>query len=271
MIAILVFINIDYVCTQSNISLTFSQTSIEDWKQGRRQSFEINSMLNYNYDFEIDTISFDFTTRLNLGYIMENGDRVQNDAVRPSMNAAFAELIVKYPIGWTLDPYISGSISTQITESFIAMQELRRTAKWWDPVTSQESIGFAYTYKKDKNKLTSRIGLSLKQIRADKHTMLTDDRMTRDIVEKYRSETGITFNLDGNINLSKSVFYNCRLDLFSRYEELDIWAIKFENQFNITLWKIFSIIVTANMYYDQNQSFNIQYNQSSRLGILTKI
>jgi hypothetical protein len=91
MIAILVFINIDYVCTQSNISLTFSQTSIEDWKQGRRQSFEINSMLNYNYDFEIDTISFDFTTRLNLGYIMENGDRVQNDAVRPSMNAAFAK------------------------------------------------------------------------------------------------------------------------------------------------------------------------------------
>ena len=244
----------------------------EDWKQGKRQAFEISTGIDSKNEFKIDTLQFDLNFKYRLGFILENGDKLPEDFVRPTDNEIFGETIMKYPLGWTLDPYISTSVQTQVTESFRLMKENPvRTAKFWDPITTQQSLGFAYTLKDKNDKMTSRLGFSLKQIRAEKHTAMTDDRKTRDIREAYKAESGISFKSDARVMIDSSVNYSGKLDMFSSFDNLNVWSLKFENQFDIKVWKFLGILIEINVFYDQNQSMNIQYRQNARLGIIAKI
>lgn len=244
----------------------------EDWKQGRRQALEVATGIDSKNEFEIDTIQIDMNFRFKLGLILENGDKVPEEIIRPTDNELFFESMLKYPLGWTLDPYISTTVLTQITESFrISSGAPARTAKFRDPITTQESLGFAYTFKDNKNKLTSRLGFSLKQIRADKHTSQTDDRMTTEIKERYKAESGISFKTDARIFIDSSIYYTGRMDMFSSFDELEVWSIKFENRFDIKVWKFLGILFEFNLFYDERQSKKIQYNQNARLGIIAQI
>mgnify|MGYP006286681247 CR=1 FL=1 len=158
-------------------------------------------MVNTRNEFNIDTFQIELNGRFNLGLLMENGDDVLNGFVRPSRNSAFGEFVIKYPVGWSLNPFISADVNTQITESFYVAKKPRRTAKFWDPVTIKESAGLGYTYRERRNYFNSKLGLSLKQVRADAHRAMTDDRTTPKIKEGYKTETGISFDTNARCQL----------------------------------------------------------------------
>ncbi|MFP4529625.1 MAG: hypothetical protein ACLFQX_13850 [Candidatus Kapaibacterium sp.] len=245
---------------------------VEDWKQGRRQALEVSSAFSSRQDFRIDTLVVEYEFKFNLGLILEDGDDVPEGFVRPTDNAVCGEASLKYPVGWTLDPYVSASAQTQITESFrVAKSVPHRTAKLWDPITTQQSLGFAYSTKHGANNLTARLGFSLKQIRAKRHTALTDDRKTREITERYKAESGISFRTDARLQLDSAVNYTGKLDLFGTFDNPEVWVVKFENQFDIKVWKFLGILVELDIYYDESQSVNLQYNQNARFGIVAKI
>ena len=266
---ILLFSNVCVFCN-SNISLTFSQSSVEDWKQGRRERFEFNSTVNSRNEFSIDTFQIELNGRFNLGLVMENGDKVLNGFVRPSRNSAFGEFVIKYPIGWSLNPFISTDVNTQITESFYVAKKPRRTAKFWDPVTIKESAGFGYTYRKKRNYFDSKLGLSLKQVRADAHRAMSDDRTTPKIKEGYKTETGISFDTNARCQLDSNINYSSRLNLFSKFDKLETWTIKFENKFDFKVWKLFAFVFEVNIFYDERQMKKIQYTQSAQIGIVSR-
>jgi hypothetical protein len=145
-----------------------------------------------------------------------------------------------------------------------------KTAKFWDPVTTQQSLGLAYSLKDSLIKNDIRIGLSLMQIRADLYTALTDDPKTFKIKERYTSKTGIDINNTLSYKFNQVATLNSKLSLFGDIDNLDIWLIRFENDLNMMIWDYFGVIIRMNFIYDHNQMKSLQIQQSFRIGIITK-
>jgi len=177
-----ILLNINTIYPQTQLSLSFSQTAVEDWKQGKRQTFEINNSLDSKIKLSIDTLDCQLNIKYDIGLLLDKSEKNEKDFVLPTNNNLFGEIMLKYPMKWELDPYISASFRTQLTESFrISKNILVRTANFWDPVTSQQAIGFSYKHKLNRDFVNFRLGISTKQLGALNHTQMTDDRTTKDI------------------------------------------------------------------------------------------
>lgn len=254
----------------SQFDLYFSQASSEDWRNGNVTFFEGGGAILVNESFKIDTLDITYNLRLKAAYRFQNNSA--NQFIVPSENEIFSELIIKYPMGWVLDPYVSTGLISQPLVSFqISNNNLIKTASWRDPVTTNQSLGFAYTYRKLKNMFTSRFGLSYRQIRARDHIQLTDNRSTPELQENYKEETGIQINIDANIVLDSSVSYRNNSLFQSEFENLEVWNLRVENEFQIKLWQIFVAIIKIDIYYDERQMMAVQYNQCFRFGISATI
>ncbi len=186
----------------------------------------------------------------------------------PTDNEMFGELMVKYPLGFIVDPYFSVNAKTQITESFrVSKNEKLRTAHFRDPITTQQSLGFAFGWKENKDYFNAKIGMALKQIRADNYTSLTDDFKTKEI-EKYKHETGVSIRLEGYFTFDKKNSYKPMIDMFANYEELDIWSITFENELQFQLLEYFGLIIKFNFIYNEKQCLRTQFKESMKLGAI---
>ena len=255
--------------SQTQLSLSFSQTAVDDWKQGKRQTFEINNSLDSRMNFKIDTFCVQINLKYDIGLLLDKSEKNEKDHLMPTDNNLFGEIVLKYPLNWQIDPYISSSVRTQITESFrLSKDKLIRTAKFWDPVTSQQAIGFSYKHKNDRDFVNFRLGISTKQIRALYHTQMIDDRTTKDIVERYREESGIELKTNSFIMIDSSTTYKGSFETFGTFEDMTKWILELDNEFQIKLWKWFGIIAKIKVFYDESKSLNTQYNQSLSLGLV---
>lgn len=267
---LLVFKCLCYSQVQSTFAL--SQSVSNDWKAGSVQTFEVLLGLDTKQQFNIDTICLDFLFRANAGALYEKNKEAETEYIRPTDNELFGELVFRYPLGWMLDPFVAASLQTQLVESFKYQQGRRIVmAKLWDPVTTQQSFGFAYSIKKEKDFLISRIGLSFKQIRAERYTQMTDDKATKDIVESYKAETGIQWKTDCNVALTDFVLYKGSLDSFGTFENLSRWSVKWLNELQFKVWEFLAVTFKLDIIYDEKQIAELQYKQSLRFGIVTLI
>ncbi len=145
------------------------------------------------------------------------------------------------------------------------------TGNFRDPITTQQSLGLAYTIKDSLIRSDLRLGISLMQIRAESYTQMSDDPKTFNVKEGYKSKTGIDINNTMNYRLNTVTTLNSKLSLFGDIDNLDIWLVRFENDLNMMIWELFGIIVRMNFVYDHNQMTKLQVQQSFRIGIITRI
>jgi hypothetical protein len=256
---------IDWVFT-----IGLSQSAINDWKQGEVSGFEFSSSLNLRTSFHLDSL---FLLRLNFRYAMgvqyaSNKDN-DFDYFMPTDNLLFGETVFVYPVGWKLDPCVSAQFTTQFVESYKYVKGERvRTASLWDPVTSIETFGFEFSDRAKDNFFTSRLGLSLKQIRANEFTKMTDDFKTRDIKERYKTQTGIQWKSDTKIRITDALTYRGTLGLFGAFEDLTKWTFAMTNQFDIKVFKAIGVTININLAYNERQKCGLQYTQNLRFGFI---
>ena len=251
------------------ISMGLAQSTIKDWKQGEVTGIEFSSSLDLKSNFRIDTMKLRLNFKYAAGMQYLKDDKNIYEVFIPTDNMMSGESVLVYPLGWKLDPFISASFNTQITESFIIVKgEKVRTASLWDPVTSQETCGFEYSFIDTTLNFLSRIGLSYKQIRAELYTKLTDDYKTRDIVERYKVQTGIQWKTESNFKINESIIYKATLDSFSSFEDMQKWSFLFSNQFQFKVFKSVAIVMNLNFAYDEVQMTELQYRQNLRFGIV---
>ncbi len=258
---------------QTRISLTASQTMADDWKRGEMRTIEMSNSFDTRQQFRIDTLRVSLSFKYAIGVIYEKSNSHSTTLILPTDNILSGEAVLKYPIGWKLDPFFSASFNTQLTESFKKIKDQKKgTAKLWDPVISFQSWGFAYLVKGSaKDKLESRLGFSLKQIRTTQYPALADDRKTRDIVERYKAESGIQWKTESYVQLDSSTNYRSSLDLYSSFDDLAIWAIIWDNEIQISIWEVFAVVLKVDVLYDETISFSTQYKQSFRFGVVANI
>ncbi len=258
---------LDYSKTQ--INLMFAQSATDNWKQGKSQSFEALLSGDLQHSILIDTFRFRSHLNISYGTIFLNNDKSDDYQVLPTENKLVADAILSYPIGWKVDPFISLSINTQISESFKNVNnENIRTASFRDPISILESLGFEFYWNTKKEMFTSNLGISFKQIRAKYHFQLTDDRQTKQTIEKYLTESGINWKTYLQYTINENSKVKSMLDIYSSFENLNIWSIKLSNELQLKIHKKLSILVTLNLEYDDKQIRATQYNQKLSIGMV---
>ena len=111
----------------------------------------------------------------------------------------------------------------------------------------------------------------MKQTRAELYTRLIDDFKTPNIKENYKPESGIQWKTEAFFNIDSVVFYKAVFDSFGSFKNLDVWSIKFENEFQIKVLKYFGVILRADFIYDEMQKRELQYKQNIRFGFIAMI
>ncbi len=140
----------------------------------------------------------------------------------------------------------------------------------WDPITVQEGFGFAYSIFTSNNlKFELNLGINYKQIRADKVTLLTDDSQTLDIIEKYKTESGIHLRKDFLSIIDSSVQFKSKIDLFSNFEDILVWQFTNENELQFKIWNLLGVILKVEFFYDEKIKPKLFFKQSIRFGIIT--
>jgi len=201
--------------------------------------------------------------------LYKNDKKNKYDYQIPTDNIFGSEAVMTYPLGWKLDPFFSASFFSQIVPSFmISNNEKLMTAKFWDPVTAQQTWGFEY-FKSDSTKqINSRFGISLKQIRAHDHTQLTDDRKTLIIIERWKPDSGIQWKSEAKIKFISICDYKGILDVFTTFDDMTKCVVTMQNEFKLSIWGYLAILLKIDLIYDEKISAKTQYNQSIRFGIV---
>lgn len=257
-----------------NYSLSLAQSANDDWKTGKNLNFEINNSVEPSFTMNFGEIQFFSRLKYAIGVKYEYIPDSEQKFIIPTDNSLEGEAGLRLIKGWKIDPFFSVNFNTQITESFVKNNTLntyQRTANFRDPITSQQSWGFAYSINGIKNKLNIYWGISAKQIRADKYTQMTDNRSTQELIEKYNTQTGLQLKIENINEINPSLQYHGRLDLYNEFANMNIWQIKSENELIVNIWKLFGIVIKFDFFYDEKIKPQLYYKQNMRVGLVGKI
>ncbi len=170
---------------------------------------------------------------------------------------------------WRIDPFVSASVRTQITESFrLVGTKFVRTAALRDPITTMQSAGCTWEHRHATGTGTLRAGLALKQIRALHHVTQTDNPRTRGVQERWRSEAGIEFVYDAAFKLDSLLFWRGRITTFTAAHQLEDSIILVENEFRYRIWTLFGCVLTFRVQYDPARSRTVQFQQNISVGLV---
>jgi len=95
---LVLILNITSVLSQTQLSLSFSQTAVDDWKQGKRQTFEISNSLDSKLNFKIYTLCVQINQKYDIGLLLDKSEKNEKDHLMPTDNNLFGEIVLKYPL-----------------------------------------------------------------------------------------------------------------------------------------------------------------------------
>ncbi len=253
-----------------------SQSVGDDYLQGKVLALDIGTNIDYKkvyyIPFQKDS-AFVFSTNIkfNLSLTGRQFGGDENTFINATENLLFGEGVLSYPVKWFVDPFISFNGNTMPMPQFNLINKHEVMAgKFRDPITSQQNLGLAYKFNKKDIDIIARLGLSLKQIRADQFTQLTDDYKTIGIKENYKSEAGVSFRSEVVINLDSNVTYKGLVDSFTTYKNPSFWTYRIENELQVIFLNNLATTVKLNANFDDIQAKRIQYFITTKFGIIAK-
>jgi hypothetical protein len=270
---ILFFLALVSLHAQSRFSLSFSQSYSKDWQSGEKHILESSLFFENKTNFNIDKFNNASTIKIALGcQLVRDKDYSGVDYFTPTDNELYFDYQLKYMLGWLLDPFVSFTVSTPVVESFILSQSKRSvTSAFRDPITTMQGMGFAFSLNDSIKTITSRIGVSLKQVRAHLNTRLTDDYSTSGVIERYKPESGINFKTELTYYISKDLIYRSNAEFFGTFKILELWTVKWQNEIQVNIWKFLCILIKADVYYDEKQKAELQFKQSTRFAVAANL
>jgi hypothetical protein len=252
----------------NSIGLSFIQSASGNWSSGEENFFTAKINGRSFGESKLGKYRLRRTVTLDVGARYAR-DSLDYEPWRVSENLFFAEGLLSYIVGWSINPYLSASVRTPITESFYYRGPTRtRTASFWDPGTTQESVGFNYAKVNQKEYLWTRLGIAMKQTSARSQPILAYGWTLTRISGNYYAESGIESVSEGRISLDSTISYIGRLELFGSFKHMDVWTVGSHNQINFQLWKFLYAELSFDLIYNVHQTLKSQWRQGLLLGIL---
>lgn len=241
--------------------LNISQIALDNWTQGGDNALAFTLLGNFGAKYVDSPWTFNNGLKLAFGRT-----KLGEDDFRTNDNEFYLESILSYSFGWALDPYFSNTVRTVLSKGFdYSVVPSEQTSQFFDPGYITQSIGFIYN--KYPN-VTTRLGIAFQETFSNKFYYLgyADDPKTTEI-EKFKFDTGIESVTEAVYNIEENVAFGSKLRLFTRFNELDVWDVRWDNLITAQISKYFNVNFNVLVIYEKKQSLKTQLKEALQLGI----
>lgn len=241
-----------YWKTGGVFALNASQVSLTNWSAGGENSISGNAYVNLFANYKKNKSNWDNT--LDLGYgKMRQGKKDKVIYYKTDDKIDFASKYGQYAFkNWFYSALVS--FKTQFDEGFKSVSENKRISNFMAPAYINLSIGMDYKYK---DKLTVFMSPFSGRITMVLDTLLANSGaygVTRE--NHVRKEFGGHLKVQYKVDITKTLAYTSKLDLFSNYldkpQNIDV---SWENFINLKISNYFSANLNFNLLYDDNIKF----------------
>ncbi|MDI6803133.1 MAG: DUF3078 domain-containing protein [Bacteroidota bacterium] len=247
--------------TSAITGLNISQIALSNWTQGGDNS------LAWTFFSKVDVLysSNVWAVKNNLKLAFGR-TKLGSADFRTNDNEIYLESVLTYDIKWVVNPYFSNTVRTVIGKGYNYTQTPAvQTAKFFDPGYITQSLGFSYS--KD-NVFSSRLGVALQETFADQFAHLyVDDPKTLDKIERFKLETGIESVTEGSYSFAENMLASSKLRLFSRFNSLDVWDVRWDNTITAQINKYFNTNLNVLLIYEKSQSLKTQVKEALQFGV----
>ncbi|MGD8780972.1 MAG: DUF3078 domain-containing protein [Ignavibacteria bacterium] len=245
------------------VGLNVSQIAFSNWVKGGENSvaWTIHSEFNIKYKSKIWILNNEYK-------IMYGRTKLGKGEFKTIDNEINLESVLLYNAGWVVVPFFGNSIRTQVTTGFNYEKDLNESiVDFFDPGYITQSLGFTY----DKSIIgNTRFGIAFQETFTNKHPEYSDDEDTAEI-ENFKFETGIESVTNSEFLIDTNIKLVSKLRLFSRFENLDIWDVNWNNQFVSKINSYLRVNFDFVLIYEKAQSLKTQIKESFQLGITYNI
>ncbi len=252
-----------------NLGMCFSQSSSYDWLSGERTVVDVKANVRQTSQLRTSGVELQAVVQAILGANTDLSQSAESHKALATDNEFSAELRCIVPLGWMINPFVSGSVKSPIAHSYASTkQPLTSIASLWDPVTSDQCCGFHYNLQSTAGMFMLHAGANLQQIRAQKHRQRTDDPRSLESKEGYKASASIDCALNANLTLDSNLSYSAAYQSRKNILRSDSWQLRLDNELRIKIWRYFGLSIIANFSYDDTQSRRVQFKQSTMFGLL---
>ena len=242
------------------VGVNLSQIAFKDWTQGGTNALAYTLFSNFG------VIYFDnqwkWRTSLKAAF---GRTKLEDQGYRTTDNELYFESIVTRKIGWAVDPYFALTIRSAITKGYdYKVDPAVQIVGLFDPGYFTEAIGFKYSQGEI---FSSRLGIAIQQTIADKFaTLYTDDSETPEL-EKFKFDTGLESVTEVKYNFYDNMTYLSFLRLFSRFNSLDVWDVRWDNTIAAKVNNYITVNFNVVLVHEISQSRRTQFKEALNIGI----
>jgi hypothetical protein len=244
--------------------LNFSHISFSNWTKGGTNSFTWS--LKGDFEIKYQNESLTFRSTLNSIY---GRTKLSGNEFRTNENDIYLDKVISFHANWKVDPYISNSIQTQITTGYEYKDDKAiKVADFFDPGIITQSFGFTYDKFSD---IHTRLGLALQETITRKYRKYSDDEETPFKEETYKFETGLESVTNAKFQLDHNIIAESRLRLFTRFEDIDVWDLRWDNICKAKLNSWLNVSLTFNLVFKKSESHKVQMKESWEMGVMYNV
>jgi hypothetical protein len=245
------------------IGLNISQLALSNWTQGGDNSLTWTLVgrggLNYAGEY--------WSSRNNLK-IAFGRTKLGSEDFRTNDNELYLENVISRKIGWAIDPYFSNTVRTALTTGYKYTKDDRTAiADFFDPGYVTQSLGFTYDRIPG---FKTRLGFAVQEVFTNKFRQYSDDTSTAKL-ETFKLETGLESVTSAEYEVFENILAKSSLRLFSRYESLDVWDVRWDNSIVAKVNNFLNVNFTFLLVYEKAQSLTAQMKQALQLGFVYTI
>ncbi len=236
--------------------LNLSQIAFSNWTQGGSNSLAWTANANLGYDYKGTTWGLVNHLQASYGRTKLGG---QNSILTD--NNLMLTNVLTYDIGWPTNPFFSNTIITAITTGYSYSQTPAiAVADFFDPGYVTQSLGLSYSELKN---FSTRLGIAAQEVFANRFRTFVKSPTIPNTVQG-----GIQSVSQGEFTIADNILVTSGLTLFSRFNSLDVWDVRWDNLIVAKVNSFINVNFTYDLVYMKDQSLRTQMKEGLQVGIV---
>lgn len=263
------------------LGMTTTQTAYSDsWQGGESGSLNWVSSINATAAKQMAT-GFNLSSTLRLAFgqtLFQDPDTKKWIRPRKSDDLIDWEATGRFTLGHLVDPYAAMRIETQFYDGSVELKK-----RFINPLKITLSSGISRMfYEKENDKIISRLGLSLRQIRknsvvGDTANLVFEDSTSTDggieSVTDVQLALHANINYTGKLSLNKALFFS-KKDHVKGTKAENYWKaidVNWENTFTANITKVIAVKLYTQLLYDREIDLRGRFKQTMSLGLIMRL
>jgi hypothetical protein len=242
-------------------SLTATQVSLSDWKQGGENLFSYFSSADGKSGYKKEQVRWE--NRYKFAFAQAKlGER----STRKTEDRIELESVFLYGLGVFVDPYVAASLKTQFAKGYDydpVTDQATMASDFFDPAYLTQSVGGGMQITPE---LKTRLGFGLREIITRTFTVYSDDPTTTE-VEKVRVDGGFESVSSLDWSLEENLLLSWQLELFAPLSDFNELTIRSNTSITAKVGKYVITNLTVQMINDPIVSTRTQIKQTLSLGL----